>query len=266
MLTTRLQFGGLSSENPLEHLAEFTSLCEGLKGESTAEVAMMSLFPYTLRDRAKRWLLQLPTGSITSWDDLSKAFLAEYYSAAKILEFRKAISSFTQEDGESVFEAWDRLKELIRLCPQHGVTEPLLMQQFYGGMNELGKQVLDGLNPQGGFNGMNEIDARNALERMYKTSKNWRTNVRSKPQRHQVSMANSSFEEQLEKLRNQMNSQINALQGRNVQTVCQVCEFCQGPHFSGDCYGNGILTMPEETEHVELANATPGMGNSYNPN
>ena len=140
---------------------------------------MLSLFPYTLRDRAKRWLLQLPTGSIRTWDELSKAFLVEYYSAAKILEYRKATSSFTQEAGESVFEAWDRLKELIRLCPQHGITEPLMMQQFYGGMNELGKQVLDGLNPQGGFNGMNEIDARNALERMYKTSKNSRTNIQT---------------------------------------------------------------------------------------
>lgn len=41
-----------------------------------------------------------------------------------------------------------------------------MMQQFYGGMTEFGKQIVDGLNPEGGFYGMNEIDARNALERM----------------------------------------------------------------------------------------------------
>lgn len=192
-------------------------------------------------------------------EDLSKAFLSEYYSATKILEYRKAISNFTQEDRESVFETWDRLKELVRLCPQHGIAEPLLMQQFYGGMNKLGKQVLDGLNPQGGFNGMNEIDARNALERMYKTSKNWRTLCKS-----QVSMASSTFEEQLEILRNNVNSQINALQGRFNQPVFQACEFCQGPHFSGDCHSNGILTIPEETEYVDQATSTPVIGNSYN--
>lgn len=51
-----------------------------------------------------------------------------------------------QLDGEIVFEAWDRLKELLQLFPHHGLSEPLMMQQFYGRMNELGKQVLDGLN------------------------------------------------------------------------------------------------------------------------
>lgn len=105
LLTTGLQFGGLSCQNPLKHLAKFTSMCEGFKGGSTVEVTMMSLFTFSLRDRAKRWNLQLPSGSITSWDDLSKSFLDEFYSTAKILEFRKAISSFTQEDGESFFEA-----------------------------------------------------------------------------------------------------------------------------------------------------------------
>lgn len=66
---------------------------------------------------------------------------------------------------------------------------------------------------------MKEIDARNALERMDKTCKNWRTNVRSKTQRSQVSVANSSFEEQLENLNTNMNNQINTLQGRYVQPM-----------------------------------------------
>lgn len=89
---------------------------------------MTSLFPYTLHDRAKRWLLQLPASFITSWDELSRAFLAEYYSASKILEFQKAISSFTQLEWEIIFKVWERLKELIRLCPRHSLSEPLMMQ------------------------------------------------------------------------------------------------------------------------------------------
>lgn len=76
------------------------------------------------------------------------------------------------------------------------------MQQFYGGMSEL---ELDGLNPQWGFNGMNEIDERNALERMYRANKNWRTNVRSRPLRNLVNLAGYFLDKQLENLRNKMN-------------------------------------------------------------
>lgn len=51
LITTRLQFGCLSSENVLEHLAEVASLCEGFKGDATLEVTVMSLSPYTLREQ-----------------------------------------------------------------------------------------------------------------------------------------------------------------------------------------------------------------------
>lgn len=57
LITTQLQFGGISAENSFEHLDDFTSLCDGLKGNNSAEVTKMNLFPYTLRDRVKRWLL-----------------------------------------------------------------------------------------------------------------------------------------------------------------------------------------------------------------
>lgn len=80
---------------------------------------------------------------------------------------------------------------------------------------------------------MNEIDARNTLERMYWTNKNWRTNVRSRQVNYPVNVAASSFDEKLESLRNQVNNQINELQGRNVQSVHQFYEFCQKPQFSG---------------------------------
>lgn len=96
----------------------------------------------------------------------------KYYSVAKILEYNKALSGFTHDAEEMVIEAWDRFKELLRLCPQYGLTEPLLLQQFYGGMIEIGKQVLDGFNPQGDFNGLNETNARKASERLYKNSRN----------------------------------------------------------------------------------------------
>lgn len=103
-------------------------------------------------------------------------------------------------------------------------------------MSELGKEVLNGLNPQGIFNEMNEIDARNSWEQIYQTNKNWWTNVRSTLVKNLVNVASSFFNEQMENLSNEVNIQINALQGRRIQNIYQVCEFCQWHHFIVDCY------------------------------
>lgn len=42
-----------------------------------------------------------------------------------------------------------------------------------------------------------------------------------------------------------------------------VYEFCQGPHFIGECSGKEILTIFEEMEEVKAANLAP-IENSYN--
>lgn len=57
--------------------------------------------------------------------------------------------------------------------------------------------MLDRLNPQGGFNGMNKDDTGNVFESMYQANKNWRTSVRAKPMRFPVQEAQSSLIEVL---------------------------------------------------------------------
>lgn len=103
------------------------------------------------------------------------------------------------------------------------------------------------------------------MQRLYKNSINWRYGIREKPQKQPVNVANSSFDEQLEALQTNFNSQINALQGRSVKLVYQVCEYCQGPHSGGECYANKVLTISEEIEQVEAINAA-SLGNAYNLN
>lgn len=113
--------------------------------------------------------------------------------------------------------------------------------------------------------GMNEDEARNALERMYWANRNWRSSVRSKIARFLVQAAqSSSIEEQLETLRNNANTQKNILQGKAIQNESFVCEFCQGSHFSGECFGGRILTIPKELEQVEAASMAP-IDKLYNP-
>jgi hypothetical protein len=39
---------------------------------------------------------------------------------SKVNEYRKEISSFTQEEDEKFLESWERFKDLLIKCPPHG--------------------------------------------------------------------------------------------------------------------------------------------------
>ena len=66
-----IQFHGLPSENPNEHLISFIEVYNMIKYNGVIEEApRFHLFPLSLSDRAKHWLTSQPPDSITSWNDL----------------------------------------------------------------------------------------------------------------------------------------------------------------------------------------------------
>jgi hypothetical protein len=48
-------------------------------------IIKLKLFTFSLRGRAKDWLLSLPRNSIDSWDKCKDAFIGKYYPPAKII-------------------------------------------------------------------------------------------------------------------------------------------------------------------------------------
>jgi len=54
---------------------------------------------------------------------LSKAFLIKYFPPGKTAKLRAEIRSFIQRDGESLYEAWERFKDLPQQCPHHAVLD-----------------------------------------------------------------------------------------------------------------------------------------------
>ena len=99
------------------------------------EVLRLKLFPYSLRDRARAWLNSLPPDSVATWNDLAEKFLMKYFPPTKNAKLRNDITSFQQVDGESLYEAWERFKELLRKCPHHGILYWIQMETFYNGLN-----------------------------------------------------------------------------------------------------------------------------------
>jgi hypothetical protein len=75
------------------------------------------LFPFSLRGRAKDWLLYLPRNSIDSWDKCKDAFIGKYNPPSKIISLHSDIMKFIQFDNEHVAQALE--KNFDWICPEN---------------------------------------------------------------------------------------------------------------------------------------------------
>ncbi|XP_045791710.1 uncharacterized protein LOC123886438 [Trifolium pratense] len=138
------KFHGLAGEDPHKHLKEFQVVCSTpLRPEGiTEDHIKLRAFPFSLQGAAKDWLYYLEPNSITTWNDLKKVFLERYFPASRAALIRKEICGIRQ-GNESLAEYWERFKQLVSSCPQHQITEQLLIQYFYEGLLPMDRNILD---------------------------------------------------------------------------------------------------------------------------
>jgi hypothetical protein len=88
-------FHGLRSEDPNQHLKDFLKIVDSIDLDvATRETTRLRLFQFSLRDQASQWLERLPAGSITSWDDLTSRFLAQFFPPGRTTKLRNDILMF----------------------------------------------------------------------------------------------------------------------------------------------------------------------------
>ncbi|KAK2354700.1 hypothetical protein QL285_092185 [Trifolium repens] len=134
MLQTIGQFSGAATYDPHLHLKQFLEVASKFKIPGITDDAFrLRLFPYSLRDRAKGWLNSLEPNSIATWNALAEKFLAKYFPPVKNAKMRNEITSFRQGEDESLFDAWERYKEMLRQCPHHGIPVCIQLETFYNG-------------------------------------------------------------------------------------------------------------------------------------
>ncbi|KAG7557020.1 Retrotransposon gag domain [Arabidopsis suecica] len=138
------KFHGLPMEDPLDHLDEFDRLCSLTKFNGVSEDGFkLRLFPFSLGDKAHQWKKSLPQGSITSWNDCKKAFLAKFFSNSWSARLRNEISGFNQKNAETFYEAWERFKGYQTQCPHHGFSKASLLSTLYRGVLPKNRMLLD---------------------------------------------------------------------------------------------------------------------------
>ncbi|GJV31982.1 MAK10-like protein [Tanacetum coccineum] len=122
LVQNECSFHRLRFEDPNQHLKDFLKLVDSLDldGENK-ERTCLRLFQFSLRDQASNWLERLPAGSITTWKDLTTRFLAQFFQPGRTTKLYNDILMFQQHHGESLSEAWTRLKDLLQKVPHHGI-------------------------------------------------------------------------------------------------------------------------------------------------
>ncbi|GJR91268.1 MAK10-like protein [Tanacetum coccineum] len=85
-------FHGLRSKDLNQHLKDFLKLVDSLDLDSDNRERMrLCLFQFSLLDQASNWLEHLPAGSITTWEDLTTRFLAQFFPTGRTAKLRNDI-------------------------------------------------------------------------------------------------------------------------------------------------------------------------------
>ncbi|GJS12525.1 hypothetical protein Tco_0406997 [Tanacetum coccineum] len=163
----------------------------------TQDQIMLRVFPMSLTGAASRWLRNKPSGSIKTWEDLKTKFLSKYCPPARTAKKMEKINNFQQEPDETLYQAWERFKELL-MSASHYLLEMHEVILFYNGLNG-------------------------------KYSQKWH-NRTSRTRSTETSDGLVAIQTQL----NNLGREIKKVNEKVY--VAQVgCEQCKGPHYTKDC-------------------------------
>ncbi|XP_048623789.1 uncharacterized protein LOC106384712 [Brassica napus] len=143
-LVQKSTFSGLTTDIPMDHIEAFERICNFSRSNGVPpDYVKCTLFPFSLEGKASHWLQSLPTGSLTSWDQVRSAFLSHFHTKSKTAALRHKISNFKQKSDEPFHEAWERYKEYQRECPHHGFDDDYILEVFYDGVSYEFRNTLD---------------------------------------------------------------------------------------------------------------------------
>ncbi|GJV55466.1 MAK10-like protein [Tanacetum coccineum] len=251
-----------------------------LDGENR-ERTRLHLFQFSLRDQASNWLKRLPAGSITTWEDLTTRFLAQFFPPGRTAKLRNDILMFQQHHGESLSEAWTRFKDLLQKVPHHGIDLWLQVQIFYDHVNPVTRRTID-QSAGGKLCDLNAEESWALLEDLaLYDNESWNdprdfampVKAISLPQ-DVPSTSNRRLIELENQVQRLMEAHLAPTQPTQVNKITISCEICSGPHGTQYCMEDPEQAFVEyASSHTDEAGdkwytfkpEQNNLGDTYNP-
>jgi hypothetical protein len=135
---------GNGTVHPGDHLLFIHELCELFMcvGISMNRVNQ-KLFSLSLKGRAEEWYKTLKDGRSIDWEEIVPLFYFKFYPSSEVYKDRNYIYNFHPHEGESIAQAWGRLKLLILKCPIHDCPHNIVINNFYARLSGYYKDYLD---------------------------------------------------------------------------------------------------------------------------
>ena len=90
-------------------------------------------------------------------------------NTVKLNGVRPDVIIFKQCEDESLYNAWERYKKLLKRCPMHGIDQITQMDIFFHAMNYTSKRIID-VAFYGAFNRKNAKEANQLIEDLAKSN------------------------------------------------------------------------------------------------
>ncbi|XP_074315658.1 uncharacterized protein LOC141651865 [Silene latifolia] len=158
------------------------------------------------------------------------AFLNKYFPPQRTPRIKSELQGFTQQDDETLYEAWERYKGLQRLCPYHGIGDDELINNFYEGLCNEMKMNLDSGSGKGALDKIDHKTAKELIEEMASRTFHWNNDRYKRKGKSNVESTNNV---EAKGLIEELKQQIALLNSSNIsrnsssnwsQVYC--CEIC----------------------------------------
>ena len=104
---------------------------------------MRKLFSVSLKGKSSNWYKLQNNSDLLDWQELMTLFYKKFYPLHEIHRDRNYIYNFWSRDGESIAQAWGRLKSLMFKCLIHELPKDIIITNFYARLSCQDKEMLD---------------------------------------------------------------------------------------------------------------------------
>jgi hypothetical protein len=166
-------YAGDGTVHPDMHLIYIDEICGLFKLAGLSEDGIKKkVFHLSFLGKALTWYRLLDDARAWDWNRLKLEFHQKFYPMHLVHRDRNYIYNFWPREGESITQAWGRLKYMLHTCPNHELSREIIIQNFYARLSHNDQSMLD-TSSTGSFM-KRTIEFRwDLLERIKHNSEDW---------------------------------------------------------------------------------------------